>query len=194
MKKRTLLIRGFSALEKIFRSHPQETRLVPQTALIEAQRTVFRTLHRRFQERANNGEKGLPAALDALDSIWGSVRNLSDAAPFIIETLSTKEPPIQMRLQDFYQESTKLLEDGIQTVFSDQLHLLSIPPQRMAKIIRILLEGLLMELVHAQNEEQLMQIDQAYADLRMLFRSFVLQNPQPNTTTNTSDEDIVLPW
>ena len=192
MRKRTILIRGFSALEKIFRTPSEELSFAPQSALIEAQRTVFRTLHRRFMERSQKGERGLEAALEALDSIWASVRNLSEAAPFVVETLSTQATPVQLRLQDFYQESTKLLEDGIRMVFADQLHLLSIPPQRMAKLIRILLEGLLMELVQAQNEEQLNQLDQAYADLRMLFRSFVLQNPHP--TSSTIEEDIVLPW
>ena len=191
MKKRTLLIRGFGALEKIFRA--QEDSFGPQSALIEAQRTVFRTLHRRFLEKAQQGEKGIDAALEALDSIWSSVRNLSDAAPFIVETLSTKTPRIQVRLQDFYQESTKLLEDGIQIVFAEEIAQLTIPPPRMAKLIRILLEGLLIELVHAQNEEQLAQLDQAYADFRMLFQSFVLQN-QPPIVNQGTDQDIVLPW
>lgn len=191
MKKRTLLIRGFGALEKIFRA--QEDSFGPQSALIEAQRTVFRTLHRRFLEKAQQGEKGIDAALEALDSIWSSVRNLSDAAPFIVETLSTKTPRIQVRLQDFYQESTKLLEDGIQIVFAEEIAQLTIPPPRMAKLIRILLEGLLIELVHAQNEEQLAQLDQAYADFRMLFQSFVLQN-QPPVVNQGTDQDIVLPW
>ena len=191
MKKRTLLIRGFGALEKIFRV--QEDSFGPQSALIEAQRTVFRTLHRRFLEKAQQGEKGIDAALEALDSIWSSVRNLSDAAPFIVETLSTKTPRVQVRLQDFYQESTKLLEDGIQIVFAEEIAQLTIPPPRMAKLIRILLEGLLIELVHAQNEEQLAQLDQAYADFRMLFQSFVLQN-QPPVVNQGTDQDIVLPW
>ena len=191
MKKRTLFIRGFGALEKIFRA--QEDAFGPQSALIEAQRTVFRTLHRRFLEKAQQGEKGIEAALEALDSIWSSVRNLSDAAPFIVETLSTTAPRVQVRLQDFYQESTKLLEDGIQIVFAEEIAHLTIPPPRMAKLIRILLEGLLIELVHAQNEEQLAQLDQAYADFRMLFQSFVLQNQAPAINQET-EEDIVLPW
>ena len=63
----------------------------------------------------------------------------------------------------------------------------------MAKLIRILLEGLLIELVHAQNEEQLAQLDQAYADFRMLFQSFVLQD-EPSIVNQGTEEDIVLPW
>ena len=193
MRKRTLLIQGFAALEKMFRSNEQSHTFAPQSALIEAQRTVFRTLHLRFLEKSQQGDQGLDAALEALDSIWSSVRNLSDAAPFIVETLSTKTPHVQVRLQDFYQESTKLLEDGIRIVFSEDIAQLTIPPQRMAKLIRILLEGLLIELMHAQNEEQLEQLDQAYADFRMLFRSFVLKNPEPDLIPG-SEEDIVLPW
>ncbi len=192
MKKRTRLIQGFSALERIFK-RPSDLSVAPQYAIIEAQRTVFRTLHRRFLDQAKRGECGIEAALDALDSIWASVRNLSDAAPFVVETLSTQNPPIQHRLQDFYQESTKLLEDGIRAVFADQMHLLRVPPQRMAKLIRIFLEGLLMELVQAQNDEQLAQLDQAYADIRTLFRNFVLQ-PSVLQQEESQKQDIVLPW
>ena len=100
---------------------------------------------------------------------------------------------MQLTSRRVYQESTKLLEDGIQIVFAEEIAQLTIPPPRMAKLIRILLEGLLIELVHAQNEEQLAQLDQAYADFRMLFQSFVLQNHTPIVNQGT-EEDIVLPW
>ena len=105
----------------------------------------------------------------------------------------SQQKDVKMRLQDFYQESTKLLENGIRAVFKEELERLSIPPQRMAKLIRILLEGLLMELAQIQNEEQLEQLDQAYADIRTLFERFVLSEV-PNNPSPISDQDIVLPW
>ena len=190
MEKRRFVVRGFLALERIFRGSP--LRNIQESALIEAQRTVFRELHRRFVERAEHGKRGLPAALDALDSIWASVRNLSEAAPFVVETLSTQQEGLRLHLQDFYQESTKLLEDGIRTVFAHELDQLSIPPPRMAKIIRIFLEGLLVELAQTQTEEQLEQLDQAYADMRKLFSRFAITVPE--TEDPIDAPDIALPW
>ena len=158
-----------------------------ESLLIEAQRLVFRELHKRFLERAQRGEKGLSSALDALDSMWASIRNLSLGAPFLVETLgkASHKEPLRLQLQDFYLESTRLLEDGIRAVFSEQLHMLSIPPERMAKLIRILLEGLLMELAQAQNEQDLAQVDQAYTDMRQLFAQFVLKKEQPPPIEST---------
>ena len=190
MEKRRVVVRGFLALERIFRRSP--SRNIQESALIEAQRTVFRELHRRFVDRASHGKKGLPAALEALDSIWASVRNLAEAAPFVVETLNTQQEGLRLHIQDFYQESTKLLEDGIRTVFAHEIDRLSIPPQRMAKLIRILLEGLLVELAQTQTEEQLAQLDQAYADMRTLFAQFVLTDDTPDTPI--SAKDIALPW
>ena len=165
-----------------------------ESLLIETQRSVFRELHKRFLERAQRGEKGLSSALDALDSMWSSIRTLSPGAPFLVETLgrASQKDTLRLQLQDFYLESTRLLEDGIRAVFSDQLHLLSIPPERMAKLIRILLEGLLIELAHAQNDHDLAQVDQAYTDMRQLFAQFVLKKEQSDPIK--SSENLVLPW
>ena len=68
--------------------------------LIEAQRSAFRELHRRFVERANRGEKGLPSALDALDSMWLSIRELQVGAPLLVETLSlaTQTGPLREKI------------------------------------------------------------------------------------------------
>ena len=194
-KRQKILNHGRSILQgaqKVFLRtdpiHPQES------LLIETQRAVFRELHKRFLERARRGEKGLSSALDALDSMWASIRTLSPGAPFLVETLgkASNKEMLRMQLQDFYLESTRLLEDGIRAVFADQIHQLSIPPERMAKLIRILLEGLLMELAQAQNEEALAQVDQAYADMRQLFAQFVLKkDPRP---TVEASENLVLPW
>ncbi|MEC7984526.1 MAG: hypothetical protein VX278_05145 [Myxococcota bacterium] len=171
-----------------------DTNTQRESLLIETQRGVFRELHKRFLERAHRGEKGLASALDALDSMWSSIRTLSPGAPFLVETLgkASQKDHLRLQLQDFYLESTRLLEDGIRAVFSDQLHQLSIPPERMAKLIRILLEGLLIELAHAQNEHDLAQVDQAYADMRQLFAQFVLKNEEDPVLE--SAENLVLPW
>ena len=56
--------------------------------LIEAQRATFREIYRRFSERAQQGKQGLSAALEVLDHLWASIRELKDGAPLIVETLS----------------------------------------------------------------------------------------------------------
>ena len=179
---------GVSESEVHFHFHTKEL------LLIEAQRSAFRELHRRFVERANRGEKGLPSALDALDSMWLSIRELQVGAPLLVETLSlaTQKGPLRKKILVFYEESTDLLTDGIRLVFSNELDRLAIPPRRMANIIRVLLEGLLIELAQAHTEEELKHVDQCYADMRSLFARFVLVEQE--SLPPTSEEGFPLPW
>jgi TetR/AcrR family transcriptional regulator, fatty acid metabolism regulator protein len=162
--------------------------------LIEAQRATFRQLHRRFAERATRGERGLQSAVDALDAMWTSVRELREGAPFVVETLSLssqESSSLQKQLRSFYQESTGLLSDGIRQVFADELGSLAIPPERMSVVIRVLLEGLLVELAQAKTPADLAEVDQAYTDMRELFMRFVLAAPEVGEAPS---EHVPLPW
>ena len=164
--------------------------------LIEAQRATFRQIHRRFAERSSRGERGLGPALSAFDAMWQSLRDMRSGAPFLVETLSltSQEGSISRRLEAFYKESTALLEDGIQKVFDDDLDQLTVPPERMAVLIRICLEGLTVELSQVRSDEDLAVVDQAYADIRELFQRFVLsRTEQPDIDPDTADT-IPLPW
>lgn len=162
--------------------------------VIAAQKATFREIHRRISERAQRGEVGLPSALDALDGMWASVRDLHAGAPFIVETfaLSARDGALNTQMRSFYQESTALLEDGIQRVFAGQVDQLTIPPKRMATLIRILLEGLVLELAQARTEEDIAHVDQAYADTRNLFARFVLQEDDFSIDPDT--DSLPLPW
>ena len=165
--------------------------------LLEAQKTTFRELHRRISEGAKRGDIGLRAALSALDSMWESIRDLREGAPFVVETLSLagKKKDLQPNIRAFYEESKALLSDGIKCVFAEDLERLAIPPDRMAILLRIVLEGLTVELAQVQTTADLRRIDQAYADMRKLFGDFViLKESQELTTENHTDENIPLPW
>ena len=162
--------------------------------VIAAQKATFRELHRRISERAQRGERGLSSALDALDAMWSSVRDLHEGAPFIVETfaLSAQDGDLNTQMRSFYQESTALLEDGINMVFAGQLDQLTIPPRRMATLIRIWLEGLVLELAQVRNDEDMAIVDQAYADTRNLFARFVLQ--EDDFSIDPETDSLPLPW
>jgi AcrR family transcriptional regulator len=164
--------------------------------LVETQRAFFRQLHERFTERASRGEGGLPSALDALDAMWDSVRELHGGAPFVVETLalSSHDSPLGHKVSAFYDESTALLEDAIRLVFSEELDALAVPPERMAVLIRVLLEGLVVELARARDEEALARVDAAYQDFRALFERFVLAGKEGPTVDLAALGPVPLPW
>lgn len=149
--------------------------------LIEAVRATFRRLHARFDDRFRAGERGLPTVLDALDALWETVSDLSAWTPFMVETISlaTKDAPLREDLFAFYAESTDMLVSGIRAGFGDAAP--PVPPERLARLVRIALHGLVIELAYARNDAERAEVERAYRDLRDLFAR-VATNPEPGAT------------
>lgn len=160
--------------------------------LLESQHAAYVELHRRFKERAEQGEHGVESALQALDAMWQMIRQLRGGAPAVLQTLTNEA--VQERRARFYRDSTSLLEDAIRFVFATNLGQLALPPQRMAVLVRVALEGLVVELAQARNGEDVAVIDQAYADFRNLFRRFVLDADEGAVDPALPLEPIALPW
>jgi len=138
--------------------------------LIEATRATFRQLHLRFDDRFQRGESGLDTALEALDALWSTVRELRALAPFMVETLTLATPgsTLHRELSAFYRESMAMLEAGVVKAFAPQGPV--VPAPRLAMLVRVCLHGVVVELALARTDDELAAVDQAYADLRELFR------------------------
>ena len=140
---------------------------------LEALGAIFRLVYRRFEDRFARGERGLGTALEAMDARWQTVRDLRGQAPFLVETMSLagREGPLQAQIDQFYAEAMALLEQGITAVFRDQPT--PIPPDRLARLVRLSLHGLVVELALARSEAELQRIDAAYADLRRMLEHYL---------------------
>jgi AcrR family transcriptional regulator len=162
---------------------------------VETQQAFFRELHRRFSERADRGDGGVVSALEALDAAWEAIRDLHGGAAFVVETLalSNHDSALGRRVADFYDESTALLEDAIAQIFSSDLDQLAVPPERMAVLLRVLSEGLVVELARARTDAELIRVDRAYRDFRDLFGRFVLGGSQP-VDKDALAGPMALPW
>lgn len=139
--------------------------------LIEAQRATFRQVHKRMAERVGRGDVGMGTAVEGLDAIWSAVREMHSWAPFMVETmsLSSSDAPIRERLDAFYVESEGLLVEAMERIFSADRDRLTLPTPRLARLVRITLHGLIIELAYARNDAELARVDEAYADLRDVF-------------------------
>ncbi len=162
--------------------------------MIEAQRATYREMHLRFVERAGRGEGGLNSAVEAMDAMWQSIRILRSGAPTVVRTMSSGDDQTQVLVDSFFHESTDLLEDAIRMVFAEDLGRLTLPPDRMAVLIRIALEGLIVELAHARTAEDVVVVDNAYADVRALFERFALAGDDDAPIEPLVLEPIPLPW
>ena len=143
--------------------------------LIEAQRVAFRRIHTQF-EASHTPSTGREAALGAVDAMWHSIRDLYRWAPFLVETLSLSSTSrsVSNHLDEFYVESMALLEKGIDRVFADTPDALPMPADRLARLMRVNLHGLLVELALARNDADLQQADETYQDLRDVLANYVL--------------------
>lgn len=167
---------------------------IADVLLMESQQTAYVHLHRHFTERAGRGEGGLASALEALDAMWETIRQLRSGATAILLTFANGDETVQDRRARFFVESTTLLEDAIRAVFATDLGLLAVPPERMAVLVRVALEGLVVELAQARTADDVAKVDQAYADLRALFERFVLHGGTWPAVEPISLEPIPLPW
>jgi len=188
-----LVTRGRMAAQREAESGEARPAAVADAVFMDAQTAAYQQIYRRFTDRAKAGEGGLASAMEALDAMWQNVRQLRGGAPAILLTLSNQE--VSERRQRFYQESTDLLEDAIREVFKTDLGQLAVPPERMALLIRVVLEGLVVELAQAKTADDVARVDQAYADLRRLFEGFVIMgDAAPTPVTELVLEPIPLPW
>lgn len=188
-----LVTRGRMAAQREAESGESRPAAVADAVFMDAQTAAYQQIYRRFTDRAKAGEGGLASAMEALDAMWQNVRQLRGGAPAILLTLSNQE--VSERRQRFYQESTDLLEDAIREVFKTDLGQLAVPPERMALLIRVVLEGLVVELAQAKTADDVARVDQAYADLRRLFEGFVIMgDAAPTPVTELVLEPIPLPW
>ncbi len=154
--------------------------------LIEAQRATFRQIHSRFEERHEAGQRGMEGALEVLDNLWEALRDMRSWAPFMVELLAlgAHRGPIRKHLDAFVEESMELLERGIERVFEEELHTLGRSPARLARLVRVSMYGLIVELAYAKDAEALATLDQTYADLRDTFALIALR---PGDTTDAAD-------
>ena len=187
-----LVTRGRMAAQESAAAGEQRPAVIADTVFMDAQTAAYHQIYRRFTERARRGEGGLISAMEALDAMWQNVRQLRGGAPAILLTLSNAG--VHDRRQRFYHESTELLEEAIREVFAADLGSLAVPPERMAVLVRVALEGLVVELAQARTAEDVARVDQAYADLRRLFEGFVLMGEAAPPAADLVLEPIPLPW
>jgi AcrR family transcriptional regulator len=145
--------------------------------LIETQRSIFKQIHLRFEERFKRGDQGMDTALDALDALWDAMLDMRPWAPFMVETMSlaTQQNPIREHLEAFYQEAETLLEKSITKAFAEDIERMTVPPRRLTQLIRTCFLGLLVELAQAKTAVEIQVIDDAFHDFRKLFAQVALE-------------------
>ena len=151
--------------------------------LIAAHRATLRQVYLRFQQRFEQGERGMDTALDGLDALWGALRELEDWSPFMLETmaLAAKGRRVRPQMDEFFDEVMPLLEQGIRDAFAEEEDRLVLPPRRMALVMRTMFQGLVVDLAFARGPSERERVDLTYRDLRGQFARYAVA-PQSEET------------
>lgn len=147
--------------------------------LLQAMRATFKQVHQRFSERFERGDRGLETALEAFDALWDTLRDLSGFAPFMVELvrLANRDDVLRSDLFAFYAESEQLLARGAVEALDGRG---VVPPERLARLVRLVMHGLVVELSFARTEAERAEVEQAYRDLRTFFRAASSPPPEVN--------------
>lgn len=145
--------------------------------LIEAWRATFKRIHEQFESRFAAGERGLDTAMEALDALWSSLRDMHGWTPFMVQTmaLATRDRALAERLADFNAEALARVELGLMRLFADDLDRLALPPDRLGRAVRTGLYGLIVELASARDDAERAAVEQTYRDVRRLLEQVVVE-------------------
>ena len=157
--------------------------------LIEAQRATFQQIFTRFAERFERGDRGMDTAVDALDALWDSLITMKAWTPFMVETLSqaVADRPVRQTVDAFYDEAMNLLQQGIEQTFEEDRDRMAVPPERLARMVRVNMHGLIIELARARDADELAKAQETYRDLRDMFSRVVLESPDRPDPPNWVD-------
>ncbi len=145
--------------------------------LIAAHRATLRQVHHRFRARFERGERGMETALEGLDALWATMRELEDWSPFLLETLAlaAQGQRVRPQLDEFFDEVMPMLEQGLMDAFEGDTESLVLPPRRMARVIRTMFQGLVVDLALARGASEREAVDRTYRDLREQFAEFAFR-------------------
>ncbi|HMV66402.1 MAG TPA: helix-turn-helix domain-containing protein [Myxococcota bacterium] len=144
--------------------------------LIEAWRATFKRIHEQFERRFSEGDRGVGTAMEALDALWASLRDMYGWAPFMVQTMAfaTRDRALAERLADFNAEALARVELGLMRLFADELDRLVLPPDRLSRAVRTGLYGLIVELASARDDAERALVDQTYLDVRAMLERVVM--------------------
>ena len=147
--------------------------------LLEVQLMLFRDVLeqvRRFtigaQASLDHFDRTLDQVLSFLESDLDSVMAL-----FELRGVAKRKPGFAERLDRFNDEVLALVTEGIHNTLGPMTARLRVPPDRLARMLRVLLEGLLIDLSFARDPESREKVHETFGDFRRLLSEVILTYP-----------------
>ena len=141
--------------------------------LIELQAHNNRKVAAEIRERLRARGPSIEGALDALDQCWDALVAESGHFPFTLEVWreSLTNTGVRERLDAFRSEMLSLLQQGIVDALGPYTKQMSLPPERLARILMVAFEGFSL---HLWLSGEVARLRRVFDDFKMLIHKAVL--------------------
>lgn len=141
--------------------------------LIELQAVEHRKVAAEIRERLRARGPSIEGALDALDQCWDALVAESGHFPFTLEVWreSLTNSAIRERLDAFRAEMLSLMQQGIVDALGPYTKQMSLPPERLARILLVAFEGFSL---HLWLSGEVTRLRRVFDDFKMLIHKAVL--------------------
>ncbi len=144
---------------------------------IEVQLLMFRNLLERIRRLRGFSAQPSDVLSVALEEVMTFIESDIDQMRVLIEfqAVGVTNPRIAIRLEQFDDEVTRIVTEGIQNTLGEHTERLSLPPDRLARVLRTLFNGLIVELAYAPSEERRQLVLRTFNDIKGLVSTGVLR-------------------
>lgn len=144
--------------------------------LLEVQLLMIRDLLDRIRLVAAEETRTIEHFSRALEQVLGFLESDLDSILVLFELRSVlpENPALAERLARFNEEVIALIVEGIENVLGPYVDRLRIPPERLARMLRTLLQGLLIDLAFARDEAAQRAVHETFADFRAMLTDAIV--------------------
>jgi AcrR family transcriptional regulator len=137
--------------------------------LVELQAHHNRQVAEAVRERLATRPPSIEHALAALEELWGALLATRNQLPFAIEVwrASLSNPAVRERLNAFHAEMQTMMHEGIVSALGPLADHMTIPPERLAPLIQVALEGFWLHLWLTRDDARLKAVYQDFKTLIM---------------------------
>ncbi|HVV87219.1 MAG TPA: TetR/AcrR family transcriptional regulator [Kofleriaceae bacterium] len=146
--------------------------------LIELQADWSHRVAAAIRARLASAPPSVESAFAALDQVWESMVATRAQFPFALEVWrqSLHEPSIRRRLQAFERELRDIYVDGLRQTLGPLADRMSLPPERAAAVVRVLVDGLGLRLFL---DDDVAAVRRVFDDVKLFLATALLTKGTP---------------
>jgi AcrR family transcriptional regulator len=147
-----------------------------ETLFLEVQLLLFRDLLEQVRRLADGGDRTIEHFNRTLEQVLAFLERDLDQVVVLFEfrNVAPTNPAFAERLARFNDEVLAIVVEGIHKTLGPMTAQLRVPPERLARMLRTLLQGLLIDLTFAQDAAERRTVHDTFRDFRNLLSEVLL--------------------